>query len=116
MSWTSPLHSRRVAFTGTLVHFTRRGAQDAVEDVGGEPQDKVDDYTHVLVVGGTNLGVVGPSGRSRKLRTAEARGVRIMGEAEFLSCLTDEAWAQHECSPHLAKSRSTRISLHEHAA
>lgn len=116
MSWTSPLSNKRVAFTGTLVHFTRNGAQDAVTDVGGIPQDKVDGWTQILVVGGTSLGVVGHSGKSRKLRAAEAQGVRIMDEAEFLSCLTEEAWAVNECSPRLAKSRSERITLHEYAA
>ena len=79
------LAGKAVAFTGKLSSLRRDDAFYGVRQLGGFPQGDIDDHTDVLVVGAASPHVVGPTKKSRKLRKAEARGVTIITEAEFMA-------------------------------
>ena len=84
LSKSEAFRYKTVAFTGTLETMKRDEAFGLVEKAGGRPTTSIDLGTDILVMGRTNLAVVGSSGKSRKLREAERRGIRIMDEDEFL--------------------------------
>ena len=90
------LQGKRIAFTGTLAHFTRQGVFAVVGSLNGYPQTAVDFGTDVLVVGKPPpKTVVGPTGKSRKVQAAEENGVTVMTEAEFLGYVPFELWDKH---------------------
>jgi len=74
----SPLAGKTFVFTGGLDHFTRDGAQQAVETMGGRVSSSVSKKTSYLVVGGDP---------GSKLDQARRLGVSILTEQEFASMI-----------------------------
>lgn len=70
----SPLAGKTFVFTGGLDHFTRNGAQEAVEAVGARVSSSVSKRTSYLVVG---------RDPGSKLDQARTLGVTILTEQEF---------------------------------
>jgi DNA ligase (NAD+) len=70
-----PLMGMTVVVTGTLEHFTRSGAEDAVKQAGGRPASSVSSKTDFVVVGHE------PGSKADKARSL---GVEIIDEAEFI--------------------------------
>lgn len=70
-----PLKNRSVVVTGTLEHFTRSGAEEAIKAAGGRVTSSVSKNTDFVVVG------VSPGSKADKARTL---GVEIIDEAEFV--------------------------------
>ena len=70
----SPLAGKTFVFTGGLDHFTRNGAQEAVEAVGARVASSVSKKTSYLVVG---------RDPGSKLDQARTLGVNILTEQEF---------------------------------
>jgi len=64
-----------VVFTGTLEKMGRNEAKQVVEEQGGKVGSSVSAKTDFLVVGGS------PGSKAKK---AEALGVKVLLEAEFL--------------------------------
>ena len=73
-----PFEGMTVVVTGTLARFSRAEAEEAVRSAGGKAAGSVSKKTS-LVVAGENAG--------SKLDKANALGVEVIGEAEFLSRL-----------------------------
>lgn len=74
----SPLAGMTFVFSGGLDHFTRDGAQQAVETMGGRVSSSVSKKTSYLVVG---------RDPGSKLDQARALGVSILIEQEFASMI-----------------------------
>ena len=70
-----PLAGKTVVITGTLVDFSRSGAQQAVKDAGGRAASSVS--------GATDFVVAGEKAGSKRAK-AEALGVEIIDEQEFV--------------------------------
>ncbi len=70
-----PLEGMRVVVTGTLVHFSRQEAEEAVVQAGGSAASSVSAKTS-FVVAGEKAG--------SKLTKAQALGVEVIDEEEFL--------------------------------
>ena len=75
---------QNVVLTGTLVRFKRSEAQKRIEEAGGTCQSAVTQKT-TLVVAGESAG--------SKLSKAQALGVRVIGEEEFIKILEEGASA-----------------------
>ena len=73
-----PFEGMTVVVTGTLSRFSRAEAEEAVRNAGGKAAGSVSKKTS-LVVAGENAG--------SKLDKANALGVEVIGEAEFLARL-----------------------------
>lgn len=73
-----PFEGMTVVVTGTLARFSRAEAEEAVRNAGGRAAGSVSKKTS-LVVAGENAG--------SKLDKANALGVEVIGEAEFLARL-----------------------------
>ena len=73
-----PFEGMTVVVTGTLARFSRAEAEEAVRSAGGKAAGSVSKKTS-LVVAGENAG--------SKLDKANALGVEVIGEEEFLSRL-----------------------------
>ena len=73
-----PFEGMTVVVTGTLARFSRAEAEEAVRNAGGKAAGSVSKKTS-LVVAGENAG--------SKLDKANALGVEVIGEAEFLKRL-----------------------------
>lgn len=73
-----PFEGMTVVVTGTLTRFSRAEAEEAVRNAGGKAAGSVSKKTS-LVVAGENAG--------SKLDKANALGVEVIGEAEFLKRL-----------------------------
>jgi DNA ligase (NAD+) len=76
-----PLMGMTAVVTGTLEHFTREAAEDAIKAAGGRPASSVSKKTDFVVVG------VNPGSKAEKAR---ALGVQIIDEAEFQRRLAGE--------------------------
>jgi DNA ligase (NAD+) len=74
----SPLAAKTFVFTGGLEHFTRDGAQQAVETVGGRVSSSVSKKTSYLVVG---------RDPGSKLDLARTLGVTVLTEQEFAALI-----------------------------
>jgi DNA ligase (NAD+) len=74
----SPLAGKTFVFTGGLDHFTRDGAQQAVEAAGARVSSSVSKKTSYLVVG---------QDPGSKLDQARALGVTILTEQEFAALI-----------------------------
>lgn len=72
----SPLKGKVVVFTGELENWTRSQAEELVKRLGGRPASSVSRQTDFLVVG-KNPG--------SKLQRAQALGIRILTEEEFVA-------------------------------
>jgi DNA ligase (NAD+) len=68
------LKGKTFVFTGTLSHYTRDEAKEAVEVLGGRAASSVSHNTDYLVVG-ANPG--------SKLTDAESNGIKIINEPQF---------------------------------
>lgn len=76
----SSLAGKTFVFTGGLDHFTRNGAQEAVESVGAHVSSSVGKKTSYLVVG---------RDPGSKLEQARTLGVRILTEQEFTALIRE---------------------------
>ena len=76
-----PLSGRTFVFTGALELFTRKQAQEMVEQLGGRAAGSVSKKTDFLIAG-ANAG--------SKRDKAEALGIEILTEAEFLQRIEEE--------------------------
>ena len=76
----SPLAGKTFVFTGGLDHFTRNGAQDAVEAVGARVTSSVSKKTSYVVVG---------RDPGSKLDEARTLGVTILTEQEFAALIAE---------------------------
>ena len=76
----SPLAGKTFVFTGGLDHFTRNGAQEAVEAVGARVSSSVSKKTSYLVVG---------RDPGSKLDQARTLGVNILTEQEFSALIKE---------------------------
>ena len=74
----SPLTGKTFVFTGGLNHFTRDGAQQAVEAAGARVSSSVSKKTSYLVVGQES---------GSKLDQARTLGVTILTEQEFAALI-----------------------------
>ena len=72
---------KTVVVTGSLEHFTRQKAQQAIKDGGGKAASSVSKKTD-LVVAGADPG--------SKFAKAQQLGVRVIGEEEFMQMLSGE--------------------------
>jgi DNA ligase (NAD+) len=72
------IKGKTFVFTGTLAHLTREEAKNLVLERGGKVSDSVSKRTH-YVVAGTAAG--------SKLEKAQALGITILSEAEFMNML-----------------------------
>ena len=77
----SPLAGKTFVFTGVLNHFTRDGAQQAVEAAGARVSSSVSKKTSYLVVGGDP---------GSKLDHARTLGVTILTEQEFAALIGED--------------------------
>jgi len=68
-----------VVITGSLADFTREGAKEAVEDLGGKVTGSVSGKTSLLVAG---------DAAGSKLAKAESLGVPVIGEEDFKRLLS----------------------------
>ncbi len=87
-----PLFGTQITFTGTLETMTRTEAAQAAVDVGAEAQNGITKKTDYLVMGITDLKVVGSDGMSSKLRKAvelaeSGQNLEIIDEGEFRQLL-----------------------------
>ncbi len=71
---------KKIVFTGELETFSRKEAQEKVENLGGKIISSVSSSTDVVVVG-KNPG--------SKLQKAETLGIRVIDEKEFLRLLRE---------------------------
>ena len=69
-----PLIGKKFVFTGELLHFSREGAKEAVEKLGGEISSSVSKKTHYVVVG---------KDPGSKYQKAVQLGVPILTESDF---------------------------------
>jgi len=76
----SPLAGKTFVFTGGLEHFTRNGAQEAVEAVGARVSTSVSKKTSYLVVG---------RDPGSKLDQARTLAVKILTEQEFAALIRE---------------------------
>jgi len=76
----SPLAGKTFVFTGGLDHFTRNGAQEAVEAVGARVSTSVSKKTSYLVVG---------RDPGSKLDQARTLAVKILTEQEFVALIRE---------------------------
>ncbi|HYM89106.1 MAG TPA: NAD-dependent DNA ligase LigA [Nitrospiraceae bacterium] len=77
----SPLAEKTFVFTGGLDHFTRNGAQQAVEAAGARVSSSVSKKTSYLVVG---------QDPGSKLDQARTLGVTILTEQEFAALIGED--------------------------
>ncbi|MEI7511024.1 MAG: NAD-dependent DNA ligase LigA [Candidatus Peregrinibacteria bacterium] len=98
-----PFFGKTVLFTGTLEHFSRDSAQEMVEKSGGKPVTAISAHTDFLVCG-KNAG-------SKKAK-AEALGVKIISEQEFLE-IVGENFGDHkkESEPESKNGTAEALSL-----
>lgn len=73
-----PLEGMTVVVTGTLLHFSRAQAEEAVRAAGGKAAGSVSKKTSLVVAG---------DAAGSKLEKAQALGVRVIGEAEFMKMI-----------------------------
>ena len=76
----TPLTGKTVVLTGSLTRFTRDEASKIIEDLGGKASSSVSKKTDYVVYG---------DGAGSKLTKAEALGVKLLTEDEFLELIKD---------------------------
>lgn len=75
---SSPLAGKTVVVTGTLEHFSREQAEEAIRGAGGHPTSSVSSKTDYLVAG-KNPG--------SKYEKAKGLGIKILKEREFVKLI-----------------------------
>ncbi|MDD9149580.1 exonuclease domain-containing protein [Sporolactobacillus sp. CQH2019] len=85
-------YGKNVVFTGRLLKIQRKDAMQCIVDCGGIPQKSMNKKTNVLVIGKEDPKVVGPDGKSTKIKKAEklvSEGIdiQVIGEDEFLKMI-----------------------------
>lgn len=87
----SPLFEANVVFTGKMASMVRRDAQQALKNIGGEPQPGIRRNTDYLVIGndGFREELNGESAKMRKARANQLKGlpIRVISEDAFLEML-----------------------------
>lgn len=76
---TNPLFEKTIVFTGSLVKFSRKDAEDLARKFGAHPSSSVSKKTDIVVVG-ANAG--------SKLENAKKFGIPVISEDEFASLTT----------------------------
>ncbi|MFO7760400.1 MAG: NAD-dependent DNA ligase LigA [Thermodesulfobacteriota bacterium] len=76
-----PLEGLKFVFTGSLEHWTRKQAQEKVENLGGRATSSVSGETDYLVIG---------SGAGSKLAQARKLGITVFTEEEFQELLNNK--------------------------
>jgi tetratricopeptide (TPR) repeat protein len=78
------LQGKRVAFVGKLGGFTKRQAQQLIRDRGGQPIDRVDQQTDLVVVGADELPLEEDTLLDESIRQAAAEGhLEIISETQL---------------------------------
>lgn len=72
------IKGKTFVFTGTLAQMTRDEAKHLVLERGGKVSDSVSKHTHYVVAG---------SAAGSKLEKAQALGIKVLSEAEFIDML-----------------------------
>jgi len=67
-----------IVVTGSLINFTRDGASEVITERGGKPTSSISKKTDFLIAGDSP---------GSKLTKAEALGVRILNEAQFVTLI-----------------------------
>lgn len=81
MSGAAALEGKTFVVTGSLEHFTRRGAREKIEELGGRVTSSVSKNTDYVVAG---------SEPGSKLEQAREHGTEILDEAGFLKLIGQE--------------------------
>ncbi|NLM37344.1 MAG: NAD-dependent DNA ligase LigA, partial [Firmicutes bacterium] len=79
---TAPLNGKTFVLTGTLASMTRHAAEEAIRRLGGNPSSAVSRRTDYVVVG---------ADPGSKYEKAQALGVPILTEEEFIQLLQESA-------------------------
>lgn len=79
-----PFMGQNVVLTGTLSQFKRSAAQKLIEEAGGVCQSAVTQKTTLVIAGET---------AGSKLEKAQALGVKVIDEAEFIKILSENGIA-----------------------
>lgn len=84
-----PLQGKTVVFTGRMLRFTRKQAEDTCRALGGTPTDTVSEKVWMVVAGSGTNGVGDEkaqrrAGLSSKLQKAMKFGVQVVSEEEWL--------------------------------
>lgn len=87
------IKDKNIAFTGKLQSMTRSEAEVIVSDLGGNFQKTVTLSTNILVVGLEDPRVVGPDGKSNKIKKAEhinskTNNIEVIDEKEFIQMIS----------------------------
>ncbi len=79
-----PFYGKNIVITGVLFSCCRRAAMQKIANLGGNNQNKVTIFTHLLVQGQSS----GTTKEKKALRLiAEGYPIQILSEEEFVSCL-----------------------------
>ena len=83
MSKSSPFYGKTIVLTGTMIKYGRKEATTILENLGAKVAGSVSKLTDIVIYG---------SEAGSKLDKAQALGVQIMDEEEFLRLLQNEEW------------------------
>jgi hypothetical protein len=87
-----PLAGASFVFTGKMMTMERKAAQEQVRALGGLTPDGVVKGLDFLVVGDDGSPLFGHGRKGAKLLKAEAWGIRVISETEFLERLREAGW------------------------
>lgn len=85
------IKGKRIAFTGTLVFYSRKAVFELIRDLGGIPQKHVTRETDYLVVGYYRKNSIIGDKSNKRIRAekyiTQGKNLQIMKEDEFLPML-----------------------------
>lgn len=91
---TNPLYGKTVVFTGTLSSMTRKDAFQVVANLGGIPQDSMNEKTNYLVIGSGEFAKSVKEGKTNKMKKAEilmqkGAELSVVSESAFFDLISD---------------------------